>query len=97
MYWKEIRSEAWARTKQGLGSGYRLVTSIVLPILGFLTTYIILREMTITIPITLIVGVSVTVSLYLLFVFGEWCTHVIALPAEKHAASVTAIRNCEND
>jgi len=91
VYWKEVRREARTRTKSGLASGYRLLTSIVLPVAGFIITCIILWKMTITIPFTLIVGVSVAISLYLLFLFGEWCTHLIRVPAQWHETQQRAI------
>lgn len=91
MYWKEIRSEAWARTKQGLGSGYRLTTSIALPIIGGIITCGILTAMTIPIPATLIVGVAVTISVYALLWFGEWCRHIIAIPPERDLSRLKTI------
>jgi hypothetical protein len=39
--------------------------------------------MTIQIPITLIVGVLVAIGLYSLFWFGEWCRHLVAIPAAR--------------
>jgi hypothetical protein len=82
----EIRSEAWTRTKTGLGSGYRLLTSIVFPIAGFIITSVILWKMTITIPTAPIVGLSVGIGLYILFWFGEWSRHMFAIPPERESA-----------
>lgn len=91
-YWQEVAREAWTRTKRGLGSGYRLVTSLLLPAVGLVVSCIILLHMTITIPITAVVGVSVAVGLYLLFLVGEFCLHVLRVPPERDAGRLRTIR-----
>src|SRR5216683_729294 len=91
-YWREVRREAWTRTKQGLASRHRLVTSLVLPAVGFVLTCIILIHMTITIPITAVVGVSVAIGLYLLFLMGELCLHILHVPPERDAGRLRTIR-----
>lgn len=96
MFWKKVSLEAWARTKKGLGSGYRLITSIELPVVGFLVTYTILRHMTITIPITAIVGVMTAVGLYLLFLIGEFLLHFFRIPSEWHSAQLQIIQQNSN-
>jgi hypothetical protein len=92
VYWKEVCSEAWRRTKTGLGSGYRLLTSIVFPILGFILTSIILWKRKMIIPTAPIVGLGVGIGLYLLFWIGEWCRHMIAIPSERDAQRRDQIR-----
>ncbi len=83
MYWKEVRSESWTRTRNGLGSGYRRLTSIALPIAAFILSCGVLHAMNITVPVTLVVGVGSALTVYLLFVFGEWCYHLVKIPPER--------------
>ena len=91
IYWKEVRSEAWLRTKQGLGSGYRLITSIILPSLGFIISCVILRKLAITIPVTGMVGISTGIGLYLIVLFAEWCWNILRIPPERDSMRLRII------
>jgi hypothetical protein len=89
VYWKEVRKEAWTRTRNEFHS--RVRTSIVLSALGFLVACITLHLMGITIPITLIVGFGAALSANLIYLAAKWCAHTIQIPAQQHQAQLSAI------
>lgn len=87
-YWRVVRKEAWNRTKVGLASRQRLLTSICVPTVSAIIGVVILRILGSTISLTLGVGLVSALTGYGLMVLYEWSWHLIHLPAEMHSQDV---------
>jgi len=87
-YWRVVRKEAWNRTKVGLASRQRLLTSVCVPTVSAFIGVVILRILGSTVPLTLGVGLVSALTGYGLVVFYEWFWHLIHLPAEIHSQGI---------
>jgi hypothetical protein len=90
VYWKEVRAEAYTKTRaEFLSSTGR---TIIIAIIGFVLVSATLSIMHLTIPITVIVGVGAAIGANLVYLFGQWCSQLVAIPALKHKAQEQIIR-----
>ncbi len=84
-YWRTIWSESWQRTKVGLASRERRITSILLPIIVFVIAASVLLILGQAIPVTLIVGVVSALLGYGVVVLVEFFRHLLKIPPERDA------------
>jgi hypothetical protein len=93
MYWKEIRSEAWIRTKTTMLSRERRVLSILVPICAAILAVILMALL--HLPISLSIGVTVVSAIggFLIAVFYIWLSEILAIPPARDAARLTAIND----
>lgn len=89
VYWKEVRTEAWTKTRAEFWARTRI--TILLSILGFALSCIALAIMGVPIPITVFVGFAAAVGANVIYLLGQWCTHLVAIPPEKDAARLKTI------
>jgi hypothetical protein len=91
VYWKEIRLEAWMRAK----SEQRPIISIARIVVAALIAITVLCVMRVTIPITVIVTAGSAITTFLLFLFYDWCRHVVAIPPKRHVLQKETIADQE--
>ena len=94
-YWRDIRAEAWKRTKAGLASSQRRKTSVGVPIISAIIGIVILTVLHQPIPLTLLVGVISALLGYGLVVLSDWFGNVRRLPAEIDAQRLSKITDLD--
>jgi len=91
-YWQDVRADAWSRTKRGLWSDYRRITSIIIPIASAIIFAILLALFHMSYPITAAMVLASGVAGYFVAVLVEFIFHFSRIPPERDSESAKTIK-----
>jgi len=92
VYWKEIRSDAWARTKLKMFSRERRLFSLRVPLISAGIAVVILSILHQPIPLSIGITLISAFGGLAIAAMWEWLHEVLAIPVEKHDAQERIIR-----
>jgi multidrug transporter EmrE-like cation transporter len=92
MYWKDIRSEAWARTKLKMLSRERRLLSLAGPLISAGIAVGLLSVFHQPIPLSIAITVVSAFGGFAVVVAWEWLVESFAIPAERHESQERIIQ-----